>query len=396
MSTPVEGTRPFLKVSVVWHPAFEEGPALGRLVFDHFRRDAFSNVSGGTGIPVAYWSQSIDDGQIVPTVALEDTEMTSVIVFVDNNLTSDVAWVDWLRELIRKTGDIGLATRVIPVAIDASAIRSGIPVQALRWDHWEHLAPLTRQRRLLSDLTYQLCRMLRLYAEHLVRPMDTEEKLLAYVKKVEIFLSHSKQDLYGQKIAKQIRDYLADHGDFETFFDVLDIPIGLQFDAVLLIKIKVSAVVAIHTDSYSSREWCRREIIEAKRWNAPLVIADCISDLDDRGFPYLGNVPVVRMDPTADDRIDVVVFHLLNEVLKDLLWRCWVQSRKKPAKEVSFVPRPPELIMLANVNRGGAAQTSTLVYPEPPIGSEEEELFAAVAPNLRLLSMLEWVAEVGK
>jgi hypothetical protein len=56
-------------------------------------------------------------------------------------------------------------------------------------------------------------------------------------------------------------------------------------------------MVAIHTDSYSSREWCRREIIEAKRWNVPLVVANGISNLDERGFPYMGNVPVVRLEP---------------------------------------------------------------------------------------------------
>src|SRR5207253_5934109 len=103
------------------------------------------------------------------------------------------------------------------------------------------------------------------------------------------------------------------------------IPAGLRFNKVILQKVKVSAVIAIHTDSYSSREWCRREIIEAKRWSVPMVIADSINDVDERGFPYLGNVPVVRMEPTATDRIEYVVSRLLDEVLKDFLWRCRVQ-----------------------------------------------------------------------
>jgi hypothetical protein len=160
------------------------------------------------------------------------------------------------------------------------------------------------------------------------------------------------------------------------------------------VKVKVSAVVAIHTDSYSSREWCRKEIIEAKRWNVPLVVANCISDLDERGFPYLGNVPLVRVDPVEADRIDVIVSRLLDEVLKDFLWRCWVRLADGAAgDDIVFIPRPPELIMLASLE--GADADATLVYPEPPIGAEEQRLFDIIAPKVKLRSMTEWLAGGG-
>jgi hypothetical protein len=35
---------------------------------------------------------------------------------------------------------------------------------------------------------------------------------------------------------------------------------------------------------------------------------------------------------------------------------------------------------------------SALVYPDPPIGAEEINLFAAAAPGVRLLSATEWLA----
>ena len=35
---------------------------------------------------------------------------------------------------------------------------------------------------------------------------------------------------------------------------------------------------------------------------------------------------------------------------------------------------------------------ATLVYPEPPIGAEEQRLFEIVAPKVRLRSMTEWLA----
>ncbi|WP_318855340.1 hypothetical protein [Sinorhizobium meliloti] len=44
------------------------------------------------------------------------------------------------------------------------------------------------------------------------------------------------------------------------------------------------------------------------------MIADSISDVDERGFPHTGNVPVVRLDPHGVDRIDIVINRLLDEV----------------------------------------------------------------------------------
>jgi hypothetical protein len=160
--------------------------------------------------------------------------------------------------------------------------------------------------------------------------------------------------------------------------------------------VRLSAVIAIHTDSYSSREWCRREIIEAKRWNVPLVIANCIADRDERGFPYLGNVPIVRMDPGPVDRFDTVVGRLLDEVLKDFLWRCRVELVGVKDNAVVFVPRPPELISLCCLPGRDEVPEPTIVYPDPPLSAEEERLFEEVAPGVRLRSFTEWLAGVTR
>jgi hypothetical protein len=178
-----------------------------------------------------------------------------------------------------------------------------------------------------------------------------------------------------------------------SFFDVHDIPPGLQFNKVILNQVRVSAVVAIHTDSFSSREWCRREIIEAKRASVPLVVANCITDVDERGFPYMGNVPIVRMDPMLLDRMEDVIGRLLDEVLKDFLWRCRVELARPSARaEVRFIPRPPELISLAGLGHA-LGDDVVLVYPDPPLGAEEQRLFEEIAPTVKLRSLTEWIAD---
>ncbi|TIP80031.1 MAG: toll/interleukin-1 receptor domain-containing protein, partial [Mesorhizobium sp.] len=234
----------------------------------------------------------------------------------------------WARDLMDRTDAAGLRARVFPVAIDGALTRVGVAQQAVRWDKWQDMEEGDRMRRLTSDLTYQFSRMLRSYLERLRRPDEEDAALEQYLRKVQVFLSHSKRDQDGERIAKLIRETLFKGDGLATFFDVHDIPTGVRFDRAIVQQVRVSAVVAIHTDSYSSREWCRREIIEAKRWNVPLVIANCIADADERGFPYMGNVPVVRMDPQTADRIDQIVARLLDEVLKDFLWRCRIEIAK--------------------------------------------------------------------
>lgn len=387
-------TRPFLVLYVVWHPAFAPGAGLAEMLRERFRRKLYENVAGGTGLSVIFRSAPAPGSATPLPIHLDEAETTAVVVLGESTLVKDAAWVAYLQQLVESADAAGLGARVFPVALERAALAIDLQEQALRWDDWAG-SEAERRGRLIRELAYEFCRMLRHNLEHLKRPAEDETALLAYLKKVQIFLSHSKHDDAGERIARAIRDRLHDGHGLASFFDVHDIPAGLRFNRVLLQQVKMSAVVAVHTDSYSSREWCRREIIEAKRWNVPLVVANCISDLDERGFPYLGNVPIVRMDPGGVDRIDVVVGRLLDEVLKDFLWRCRVElvgTAVDPA--VVFVPRPPELISLAGLPPSSLPDP-VIVYPDPPLSAEEERLFELVAPRVRLQSMTEWLAGAG-
>lgn len=385
-------TRPFLVLHVAWHPLFAEGALIAKALYDHFRRELYENVAGGTGLSVIYRSTPEPGSDVPIGIDFDEAETSAVVLLIDERWATDPSWIAWGRYVMECADAAGLGVRVFPVAIDGAAMKLGMTEQALRWDRWVGMERHEREHRLIAGLTYQFCRMLRSYLEQLKHPTEDEEALQQYLRKVEIFLSHSKHDNNGERIARLIRDHLyKGEGDSLTsFFDVHDIPAGLRFNKVILQKVKVSAVVAIHTDSYSSREWCRREIIEAKRCNVPLVIANCISDIDERSFPYMGNVPVVRMDPVAADRIDYIVGRLLDEVLKDFMWRSRIQLVGADSDGVVFLPRPPELVSLAGLTQQTAM---TLVYPDPPIGAEEQRLFEIVAPTIRLRSITEWLAE---
>lgn len=390
-----DSTRPFLVVYVVWHPAFSEGHAIAEILRQHFRRKLYENIAGGTGLSVIYRYVVAPESTQPQPIELAEADTAAIVVLVDNNLVSDVAWTSYVQELCHRTEMAGLGTRVFPVEIDTDVLaRLGTNEQALLWVRWEG-ALAERGRRLTAALTYAFCRLLRHYLEHLTRPEEEEEALEAYLKKVQIFLSHSKHDRHGEEIARNIRSRLHNMPGMDSFFDVHDIPAGIHFQKVLIHKVRVSAMVAIHTDSYSSREWCRKEIIEAKRWHVPLVVANSISDMDERGFPYMGNVPVVRLEPGGADRIDFVIARLLDEVLKNFLWRCRIAlelSDENLDPAVIFVPRPPELISLASLPSEADIPHPVIVYPDPPLSAEEERLFAEISPRVQLRSLTEWKA----
>lgn len=387
-------TRPFLVIYVAWHPLFAQGSELAKKLYDHYRRSLYDNVTGGAGLSVLY-RYAPEAGSALPLdIDFEESATAAVVLLLDEHWCADPAWVTWARTLLERSDEAGLRARVFPVTINAEAMHLEIAEQAIKWHEWHDCLDAARFQQLRMSLTYQFCRMLRVYLEGKMREIDEEEQLTQYLRKVEVFLSHSKHDNDGIRIAMLIRQFLCNaHGfDLGSFFDVHDIPPGVRFHQVILNKVRTSAVIAIHTDSYSSREWCRREIIEAKRSKVPLIVANCLTELDEHSFPYLGNVPIVRMDPVPADRVPAIIGHLLDEVLKDFLWRCRTQALTLISiPNPVFWPRLPELISLAGLS---TALGVLVVYPDPPLGAEEQRLFAEIAPNVELRSITEWTASI--
>ena len=404
-----DSTRTILAVYVVWHPNHVAGSKIAEMVYEHFRSERYKNILGNVGLSVVSRSSPAPNAALPLAIDLDEAETTAVIVLAESELVGDSEWVDYIRNLAERTESRGFGSRLFPVIIEEKGLDIKIDQQALRWDRWEG-TDAKRGQRLIRDLVYAFSRMLRHYLAHLRHPEADDKGLEHYLEKVQIFLSHSKHDRDGERIAESIRDWLHQNSGLSSFFDMIDIPAGVRFQDVLNHQVKASAVMAVHTDSYSSREWCRREVIEAKRQNVPMIVVNCMTDIDERGFPYLGNMPIVRMDPNETGRIEVVIGRLLEEVFKDFLWQCRVELAGRSNSGVLFMPRPPELISLANpaftsfanaelisapaLSADADAANPTIVYPDPPLGAEEEQLFEKIAPRVRLLNLSQWLAEV--
>ena len=384
-----------LAVYIVWHPNYPKGSDIAELIREHFRNGRYKNVLGDVGLSVVFRSSPASGAATPLDIDSSEAETTAVVVLAESALAGDPAWRKYVDGLINDAEAKGLGSRVFPVTLEKAGLDIGFDVQALRWHCWEG-NDKERRQRLIRELSYEFSRMLRHYIEHLKHPGEDDKGLEHYLEKVRVFLSHSKHD--GEGLAQEIRDWLHQSSGLSSFFDVLDIPAGTHFTDVLNLEVKRSALVAVHTDSYSSREWCRREIIEAKRWNVPMIVVNSMRDIDERGFPYMGNVPIVRMEPnkTAPDktvRIEKVIGHLLDEVFKDFLWRCRIALTGTGLK-VLFMPRHPELISLANLPTRTEVANPMIVYPDPPLGDEEKQLFQKIAPHVRLQNLTQWLTEV--
>ena len=117
---------------------------------------------------------------------------------------------------------------------------------------------------------------------------------------IKLFLSHTKKDGSGYAYAKSIIHHIATL-NIGRFFDIYDIPPGTNFEEKIEENIKESTFLAIMSDNYSTRYWCQRELMAAKKHDRPIVIANCLEEYEDRSFSAVANLPSIRV-PSAKQK----------------------------------------------------------------------------------------------
>ncbi len=98
------------------------------------------------------------------------------------------------------------------------------------------------------------------------------------------------------------------------------------------------------------------------------------------------------MDPATKDRLVEIAGRLLYEVLVDYLWRSRVEALPERRPDTVFMSRPPELVSLATLE-GERDTQRVVVYPDPPLYSEELCLLSTTWNGLRIRTMTQWLAE---
>jgi len=361
--TEPDGDRPALVVYVVWHPDSDGSAELARAIFRELCADPDVPARRGHGIPVRFRTSVSPDEAPAP-IPFGAAKHTAVFVLADDKLVADPAWREYVAALADETSPTDL---VVAAAMTApSNLPPGLDaVQAIRL---HDVAPEAQEGELLNNVKNDLCRLL-----------DPNAK------KVRVFLSHAKRD--GLEITTNVRRHLHEKAKLDDFFDAADIPDGARFaEFISETAGSLPVLLAIHTDSYGSREWCRLEVLEAKRRRVPIVVLSAIQIGEARSFPYIGNVPVVCW--RDESSLPAVVGALLGEVLRDRYFPERVRAicrQRGISLEHEVFTYPPELLTVLSYRVDTLAAGGTVgryLYPDPPLGVEELLLLNQLDPEI--------------
>jgi hypothetical protein len=175
----------------------------------------------------------------------------------------------------------------------------------------------------------------------------------------------------GRQVAETLRDRA--RSDLPEVEVVADLPPDAPDPGDWLRRVIADSIfLAVWSDSYASRAWCRFEARTAKAAGVPMIVVHALQRGEERGPTSLGNVPTVRWTGlNADD-----VFGLsAREAL-----RCYVargrfdQLRRAghvpPA--TSFLVRRPEPLDWRGAADGAVPTVpQVIVYPDPALDEEE-------------------------
>ena len=172
-----------------------------------------------------------------------------------------------------------------------------------------------------------------------------------------------------------------------TFYDSNDIAAGHDFEKEIKANVADSAMVVVHTNVYSDRAWCRKEVLFAKQYGCPVLVVNAVTLGEDRLFPYLGNAPTVSWPFDSPHRCQVVMDAALREVLKNAYFLEHVRTLKLAdllPKDCVVVGTAPEMLTYRNLLRAKKCdrlKPSVLLYPDPPLGDEEIEVLEDLNPS---------------
>ena len=289
-------------------------------------------------------------------IDLGRAQNTVVVALLDACFAADPAWRRFAADTYEAC--VAAGQRFIPIALYKHAIPLDQRLAGVNFaPAWPEKGADLR-RFVLRWVLVELCR--------LFAPTPTQGTQLP----VTLFLSHAKADLRTDpEVFAGLVAALNRCTPIGTWIDCANIPLGSPFADAIETGVQNTAVVVLLTDTFSSRPWCRREVLLAKQHDRPLVVVDARTRLTARTFPYLGNTPLLRWrtDPLSTNA-EAVIDLVLKETLRVLFAEHTLRQHPE-AEGRSLLAHPPELVT--------AGDKARLLYPDPPLGIEELSLLKA-------------------
>lgn len=315
-------------------------------------------------LPIFYYSNFSENK--VPLLPELKSEKILMYIFMGLNSVCSDKWKDYIESLY----DVENAV-IVPIALDKYAYNVSDKVQNYNFIREYELIDYKEQQLFIS------------MAHEIYRHGFFEKKeCISTANALKIFLSHAKERKNGLNVARQLKA-LIDDSTMKRFFDSNDIAPGYRFDNEIINNIKESSVVIINSDIYSSRYWCQREVQVAKEFERPIIEVDLIDKEMDRKFPFASNVPVVRVNIIDGKATINDLYRILENIMVETIRFNYVEKKlellksKMPGR-VKKMCRPPEMIdipKLIGKEESIKLKYDKIIYPDPPIYSEEIDFF---------------------
>lgn len=393
-------TRPPLHLYLLAHPQSSEANKIASALM---RRFVEPPASGGPRIPVFF---TPDKGNDLPPEF--DTEEglnvdaachTLIIVLADKRMLRKIpngtgeAWISFVQRALELAPLDSSPHHVLPVALDQEGFHICEDRHVLSATLNPKLDAKSAAEQQLADISFHIAaRATQLLVRGKVS-MISPDRVKA---PVTIFLSHAKANLRDDKQdpVRQTR-LLLDELPVEQWFDAQQIATSQAFADAIEGGIRdCTIMLAFQTDQYSSRSWCRREVLEAKKAGVHILVVDALESGETRSFPYCGNVPSVRWgagDSTVAAR--QVIDRAVLEALRFNLNRIVLNGLAEPGEVV--LANAPEAITLAN-EHNDFQREKIFLYPDPPLGREELQVLQQLRPNAQFLTPLTKVARFSQ
>jgi hypothetical protein len=397
---------PILEIFVVWHPEDPAGELIAEQFVEHFHGTAFSGLIGGA-VEIYVRSQGWRDGQDAPRplspgpYGIARPAITAIVPVLGIGFANAVQagegrWFDYALQITTLRQEARDSVGVFPVRLSEGAT-DGTKLGEL----FGSIQTIGTQAGNVAAETASV--RARDLAQGIAQLANGQSRL-------KVFLSHTKRAARDEteqltQLITQVRSAISGTRLAE-YFDASDLQPGADWTVELDANARTSALLAVRTDLYASREWCQREVATAKLAGMPVVILDALTDGEERGSFLMDHVARIPNASAGQDLNDMAIVAALNQLVDESLKReLWDRQRQVTAGGAAWdiawwAPHAPEPLTLADWLTGELAglpddEDIRVLHPDPPLGPVERDALAQIAALSGLADRLDIMTPRG-
>lgn len=359
-----------LSIYVLYHKDYKEGKEVYTDMYHLLCRNPERPLTDGIDIPL--FLRTGGDGQNIPEIKFNQSSKNVIVLLVDELMYCCPTWKAYIKSLLLT---IDGNTKIYPISLFKYAYDLNPDLQKKQFITLKSFSVKSNWDEFQTRIFDILIRF--------ITGKETE--------KLKLFISHSKKEIdnLGEIKAKELRDFLRTDTKLDSFFDANDIVDGYDFEKQITENVKKSLFIILETNTYSEREWCRIEALAGKRNRVPGIVVSLVNGSVKRGFPYLGNVPLIRYNKNWVDVINLLLRTALDQYYQEKLL---TEIRRSIAPDdYCILPFAPELLSFSLIDK-----TKKILYPEPPLGSEEIDFLKIFDDGASFMTPMQAYSEVSR